>query len=498
MLPSPARRTNRAVTVVGLVLALAMGALEATVVSTAMPSVVGDLGGIHLYAWVTTAYLLTVSVTVPLYGKLADVYGRKPVLLFGIAVFLLGSAASGAASSMTQLIAFRAVQGLGAGAMQPIALTVVGDIFDLEERARIQGVFGAAWGLFGMSGPALGGFFVKHLSWRWVFYINLPFGLASMLILVLALHEQVERRPRRLDVAGAVLLAAALAALLLVSSRSIAGAAPYLLPAFLVLSAVFFAVEQRAAEPVLPLPLFAQRLIGTASATGAIIGGAMLATVTYVPLFVQGVLRGDPTQAGSAFTPMLVGWPIASTLGGRMLPRVGFRPLIRAGLALTTIAGVFLALYGERGGVRVLQAATGVFGVGMGLSNTALLIAVQTSVAWEQRGVATASTMFFRNIGGALAVSAMGGLLNAVLLGTPGVDADLASRVFSPEGLKSLARADLDRVSGALATGIGYVFWIVAGIALTAFVTSLWFPYLPTAPRKPRDAEAEVELSMDG
>lgn len=477
----PARRTHRALTVTGLVLALAMGALEATVVSTAMPSVVGDLGGIELYAWVTTAYLLTSSVTVPIYGKLADVYGRKPVLLFGIAVFLLGSALSGVSRTMTQLIVFRAIQGLGAGSMQPVAMTVVGDIFDIEERARIQGVFGAAWGLFGMTGPAIGGFFVQHLTWRWVFYMNLPFGLAAALLVITSLHEDVKRRPHKLDLAGAALLMIGLTALLLATSRAVPGLASWAGPIALILLAAFLFVEREASEPILPLPLFARPVMLYSSLAGAIVGGAMLASTTFIPLFVQAVLHGSPTQAGAAFAPMLVGWPLASTLSGRLIPRVGFRPLIRLGLGLTALAGLALPLLGARYGLVGLQVITGVFGVGMGLSNTALVIAVQTSVGWEQRGIATASTMFFRTIGGALAVSGMGGVLNAVLAETPGVSHELASRVLSAEGMRGIDPALLARVSGALDRGIGIIFWLIAASAAAAFLASLWFPKVPLA-----------------
>lgn len=458
-----------------------MGALEATIVSTAMPSVVGDLGGIELYAWVTTAYLVTSSITVPIYGKLADVYGRKPVLLFGIAVFLLGSAASGMASTMTQLIAFRALQGLGAGSMQPVAITVTGDIFDVSERARIQGVFGALWGLFGMIGPAIGGYCVKHLSWRWVFYLNLPFGVAAGAILIYALHEQIERRPHKLDIAGALLLITGLSALLLATSRAVPGLATWAAPLSIALLVAFVAVERRAAEPILPLDLFARPVMRTTALSGAIVGGAMLAITTYIPLFVQGVLRGDPTQAGTAFTPMVVGWPVASTLAGRLIPRVGFRPLIRLGFAITALAGVGLALFGEKHGLLGLQISTGLFGVGMGLANTALVIAVQSSVGWEQRGIATGSTMFFRTVGGALAVSGMGGVLNAVLLSDPKISHELASRVLSPEGVRGLEPELLARVADALGKGIGWIFWLTAACAVTAFVTSLWFPHA-TAP----------------
>ncbi len=479
------RRTNRALTVVGLILALAMGALEGTVVSTAMPTVIGDLGGIHYYAWVTGAYLLASSVTVPIYGKLADIYGRKPILLFGIAMFLFGSAASGAATSMGQLIVFRAIQGLGAGSMQPMAITVVGDIFDLEERAKMQGVFGAAWGIFGLTGPMIGGLLVHHLSWRWVFYINLPFGLAGILLIVTQLHERVEKKVHTLDFLGAGLLAGAVVALLLAASRL--GAQTTLLCGAIALALLvgFLAVERTAKEPVVPLPLFARPVMAVSSLTGAVIGGAMIATLTYVPLFVQGVLHGTPTQAGTAITPMVITWPVASAVAGRLIPKLGFRPLIRSGLGCTAAAGLALALFGQTHGLGGLRVITGAFGVGMGFANTALLIAVQTSVTWEQRGIATASTMFFRTIGGTLAVGVMGGVINASLMADASIPEDAASRVLSREGAASLSPELFARLGDALSRGLGTVFWIIAGMGLVAFAASLWFPHIPTHARAP-------------
>ena len=476
------RSTNRALTVVGLILALAMGALEGTVVSTAMPTVIGDLGGIHAYAWVANAYLLASSVTVPIYGKLSDIYGRKPILLFGIAMFLFGSAASGAAQSMAQLIVFRAIQGLGAGAMQPMAITVVGDIFDLEERSKMQGVFGAAWGLFGLIGPMVGGLIVHHLSWRWVFYINLPFGLAAMALVLTQLHERIEKKPHTLDFLGAGLLTGTVVAVLLATSRL--GARTTALCALLSLGLLvaFVRVERRAAEPMLPLSLFARPVMAVSSLIGAMIGGAMIATLTYVPLFVQGVLHDTPTAAGTAITPMVIGWPIASAVAGRLIPRVGFRPLIRFGLAITAAAGVLLALTGEAHGLLGLRLCTAAFGVGMGFANTALLIAVQTSVTWDQRGIATASTMFFRTIGGTLAVGVMGGVINASLMADASIPEDAASHVLSREGPASLAPDLVARLGEALASGLGTVFWIIAGMGALAFVTSLWFPHVPTHP----------------
>src|SRR5438067_3162081 len=409
-----------------------MAAMEMTVVSTAMPTVVGDLGGIHLYSWVFTAYLLTSTVTVPLYGKLADLYGRKPVLLGGIALFLVGSMASGLAQGIGALIAFRALQGLGAGAMQPTTLTIVGDIYNLEERARMQGVFGAVWGVAGLIGPLLGGIIVKYLSWRWVFFINVPAGIAAAALLVVPLHENVEHRRHSLDLAGAGVLTLGLAALLFGTHGGVASAIG--LPLAAVSLFAFFAIEKRAPEPVVPLDLFRQPVIGVATLAGALVGAGMISMVTYVPLYVQGVLGGSPTQAGSAITPMVIGWPIASAISGRALPRVGYRPLIHSGLAISAVAAIALALFLRPGAsIHTPQAASALFGVGLGLANTALLIAVQTSVEWRQRGVATASTMFARTIGGTLAVGALGAILSAALLRGGSVASDAADRLLGPE-----------------------------------------------------------------
>src|SRR5690349_16049990 len=263
-------KTNRPLTVASLILSLSMAAMEMTVVSTAMPTVVGDLGGIHYYSWVFTAYLLTSTVTVPMYGKLADLYGRKPVLLLGIAIFLVGSMASGLSTSVGALIAFRALQGLGAGAMQPTALTIVGDIYSLEERARMQGLFGAVWGVAGLVGPLLGGIIVKYLSWRWVFFINVPAGIAAAALLVVALHENVEHRRHSLDWAGSALLTFGLTALLIGVQGGRASAAG--LPLAAVSLGIFFFVERRAPEPVLPLDLFRQRVMAVATTSGALVG----------------------------------------------------------------------------------------------------------------------------------------------------------------------------------------------------------------------------------
>ncbi len=485
------KRTHRPLTVVALLLGMFLAAMEMTVVSTAMPTAVGDLGGIDLYAWAFAAYMLTTTVTVPVHGKLADLYGRKPVLLAGLAVFLAGSLACGLAGTMGALIAFRAVQGVGAGAIQPIALTIVGDLFDVQERARWQGVFGAVWGIAGLVGPLLGGALVHYLSWRWVFWVNLPLGLGCAGVLSLAYHERVERHAHDLDLAGAALLGATVL-LALLGSRSAAWAAVSL-PLSAAGLALFLRVERRASEPLLPLDLFATRVMAVSSAASALMGAAMIAMVTYVPLHVQSVLGASPTAAGSAIAPMAIGWPIASTLSGRVLRRTGFRPLVRGGLLLTAAAAAGIALLLRPGAsLGLARALTFAYGVGLGLANTPLIIAVQTSVPWNRRGVATASTMFFRTIGGTLAVGFLGGVLAAVL-GRAGAPAGAVERMLGPE--RALVDpALLRRVSGALQAGMTSIFWAVFVIAVLAFAVSLLFPVLAM----PASAERQAEASTKG
>jgi len=476
------KTTHRGLTVVALLLGIFLSAMEMTVVSTAMPTAVGELGGLHLYAWAFAAYMLTATVTVPIHGKLADLHGRKPVMLAGLALFLTGSLLCGQARSMEALIAFRAVQGLGAGAIQPVALTVVGDLFDVKERARWQGVFGAVWGVAGLVGPLLGGALVRYLSWRWVFYVNLPPGLGCAAVLAANYHEQVERHEHRLDVAGAVLLGGAVTAVLL-AARSVAVAA-WAAPAGLAALALFLAVERRAAEPLLPLDLFRQRVIAVGSASGALVGAAMFGVVTFVPLHVQSVLGGVATAAGGAIAPMAIGWPIASTLSGRLLARVGYRPLITGGLALTVLAALALAIALRPGtGLVTVGALTALYGLGLGFANTPLVIAIQTSVPWNRRGVATAATMFFRTIGGTVSVGILGGVL-AASLRAAGIPPGTADALLGAERAR-LEPAVLAGAAGALQVGMTRTLGAVCALAAASFLVSLAFPAVPVGDTRP-------------
>jgi EmrB/QacA subfamily drug resistance transporter len=453
-----------------------MAAMELTVVSTAMPTVIAELGGAARYAWVFTAYMLASTVTVPMYGKLADLYGRKPVLLAALSLFLLGSMASGQARSMNSLIVYRSIQGIGAGGVQPMAVTIVGDIFEVEERAKMQGLFGAVWAIAGLIGPLLGGFIVATVSWRWVFYLNVPFGIASAVVLSRSFVENVTRKSHRLDVAGAATLALAVIALLLGADgtlpRGVLVASP-------VLFALFVVVERRATEPILPLALFAEPALATSCAVSALAGAAMLGYVTFLPLFVQGVLAGTPTAAGSSIAPMAVAWPISSALCGRLIGRLGFRTPVRIGMVLVSLSGLALVAFLTASDTSLgsLRLAAMGFGLGMGFTNTALVIAIQASVAHEQRGVATASTMFFRNIGSTVGVGVMGGVLAHALLSTANAAGGVAliGRMMGPE--RRLLSADVLRsISGDLAHGLRGVAWTIAGVSACGMVVAWFFP----------------------
>src|SRR5512133_743776 len=474
------RQTSRPLTVVALLLGLFLAAMEMTVVSTAMPTVVAELGGLALYAWAFAAYMLATTVTVPMWGKLADLRGRKPVLLAGIALFLLGSLSCGQAGSMGALIAWRAVQGLGAGAVQPVTFTIGGDLFDVHERGRMQGLFGAVWGVAGLVGPIVGGAIVHSVGWRWIFWVNLPFGLASAAVLAVAYHERPERHAHRLDVGGAALLAAAaVAALLAARSR---GSGLVAIPVALAATAAFLLVERRAREPLLPLDLFSQRVMAVSSAAGALMGAAMLSTVTYVPLWVQSVLGLPPTSAGAAIAPMAFGWPIASAISGRLVTRLGYRRLLLAGFALSAVAAVLLATALRPGAsLHTVQLLVALYGAGLGTSNPPLMIAIQTSVPWNRRGVATASTMFFRTIGGTLAVGLLGGVLANALTGT-GADPAFVEKLLGPERV-ALDPAAVAAVSGTLQGAMSTVFWTGAVIAVAAFAVALSFPHVAIVPR---------------
>jgi EmrB/QacA subfamily drug resistance transporter len=455
-----------------------LAALEATVVGTAMPTIVAALGGLAHYSWVFSAYLLTSTVTVPIWGKLSDLFGRRPMFQIGIAIFVLGSAACGFAHSMTFLIVARAVQGLGAGALVPLAMTIIGDIFTLAERAKMQGLFSGVWGLSSVVGPLLGGFITDQLSWRWVFYINLPVGIAAALIIGFALVEQKREERPKIDYAGAFVLTAAVSILLLILAE---GATPralltprmLALIAFIVVLFVWFVrIERRAPDPVVPFELFRNRVITVSIVVGFLAGIAMFASITFVPLLAQGVLGATATQAGSLLTPLLLSWVLSSIVGGRLLIKLGSRPLVLAGLVFM-IGGFFaLAAFHRTTPHWILIVDLVFIGCGLGLVMLTLLIAAQHSVTRDQLGITTSLNQFSRSIGGALGVALLGAVLAS---GLSAFSAD-PNALVNPEARAHMPPAALLAMQDALEGTLQNIFLVSAIVVVIAFGVALTLP----------------------
>jgi EmrB/QacA subfamily drug resistance transporter len=381
-----------------------------------MPRVVESLGGVHIYSWVFSGFLLTSTVTMPLWGRLSDLLGRRPIYLTGLAVFLAGSALSGAAQNMGQLIAFRMVQGLGAGSLLTLGMTIVGELFGLEQRAKMQGYVSGVWGVASLLGPLLGGLLTDHVSWRWVFYINLPFGAVAALLLRGALPEG-QRRPHRLDYPGVASFSVGVSALLIgIMEAGRVGrwtGLDVLLPLGIAVAALagFVAIERRASEPIVPLRLFRYRMVAAASLNGLLSGMAMFGAISFVPLFLQHVSGMSATAAGFVLTPFVLGWVAMSIISARLALRLGYRILVVSGMTCLAVAFLLLGRWapGLTQAVAMRDALVG--GIGMGLTFVPMLIAVQSAVPRADLGAATSMTQFCRTIGGAVGLSVMGAVM---------------------------------------------------------------------------------------
>jgi EmrB/QacA subfamily drug resistance transporter len=505
-------RRRLAVTL-GVITGMFLAALEATVVGTAMPTVIASLGGLSHYSWVFSAYLITSTVTVPVWGKLSDLYGRRLFFQLGIAVFLLGSVLSGMANTMTQLIVFRAVQGLGAGALVPLGMTIIGDVYTVEERARMQAFFSGVWGISSVVGPVAGGFITDQLSWRWVFYINVPFGILAALIMQLALKEPRRHGRPSIDYAGAALLMASITLLMLALVEGGATLSEFasarnliLLPVAAGLAALFLYVERRAPDPIVPLGLFRNRVVSVSVAAGFLAGVAMFGAISFVPLFAQGALGSTATEAGSLLTPLMLSWVGLSIVGGRLLLKVGYRPTTLAGLFILTLGFALLSSY-QRTTPRVwLYLDLILIGAGLGLTMLTLLIAVQQSVGRAQLGIATSLNQFSRSIGGAVGVAIMGAVLSAGLAShlqkvartgagplTPERAAELASNpnaLIEPQARAALPPEVLDELQEAMASAIHKVFWTGTALAGLALLVAFRLPRRGDSAVAPPDEES--------
>ena len=471
---------NRIILVtVGIMLSLFLASMESTVVSTAMPTIVGQLGGLEHFSWVFSAYMLTSTTTVPLYGKLSDLYGRRKLYAVAMVLFLIGCVLSGQANTMTQLIFARGLQGVGAGGIMPLAFILIGEMFTLEQRAKMQGLFSGVWGVSSIVGPLLGGFLVDQLSWRWVFYINIIPGVLAAALVVLAWKDQIHGHGKPIvDYAGAGLLTAGVISLLLGLMEYGTSASWMLIAAAIVLFVILVWVENRAADPILPLHLFREKLFVIAITHGVLTGWAMFGSISFIPLFVQSVLGTSATQAGITISPMLLGWVGASIIGTRLLLKVGYRRLAILGTSSLVVGAFLMSRVDANVNQYVLMAFVTLMGIGMGFSIPPFLIAVQTTVERRYLGTATSTMQFSRSIGGTLGVSVMGAALSARLisnLSASGLDLGLVTQLLNPApGVETVID---DSVRVAVADAISLVFMIAFVAAALGLLSTFFSPH---------------------
>jgi EmrB/QacA subfamily drug resistance transporter len=416
--------THRQVLVIfsGLMLGMLLAALDATVVATALPTIVGELGGVDHISWVITAYLLTTTISTPLYGKLGDLYGRKTLFQVAIVVFVIGSVLSGLAGSLDQLIAFRAVQGLGAGGLIVLGQAIIADIVSPRERGRYQGLFGAFFGGASVAGPLIGGFFTDQLTWRWVFYVNVPLGVLALVVTASVLPTSIRRPSVRIDVAGAALLTGAVTSIILVTTwagTEYEWGSPVILvliAAAVLLTALFVRVELRAPEPLLPLRLFRFRTFALSSGIGLVLGVAMYGALNYIPLFLQTVNGVSATNSGLLLTPLMLGMIVASVVAGNFVSRTGrYRIFPVMGTVLITVGIMLFGTLDGSSGRLQSGAYMVVVGVGLGLTMQIIVLATQNEVPRAHLGVATSAVNFFRSIGGSLGVAIVGAVFSSRL-----------------------------------------------------------------------------------
>ncbi len=480
--------------IVSLMLGMFLSALDQTIVSTALPTIAGDLHGLDHLSWVVTAYLITSTISLPLWGKFGDLWGRKGFYQLSVVIFLAGSALSGLSQNMAELIAFRAIQGLGAGGLMVGSQAIVGDVIPPRERGRYMGFFGAVFGLSSVLGPLAGGWLTQHASWRWIFYINLPIGIVALMVIAAGLHVPKHRVAHRIDWWGSAVLSAAVVGLILITTwggtqyswRS----APIVVLAILsaTLLIVFIPIERRAREPIIPMGLFSNRTFSAASSVGFVIGFAMFGAIVYLPLYLQVVHGSSPTRSGLELLPMVVGMLITFILSGQLVSRTGrYKVFPIVGTAITALGLVLLSHLGTVTPYTTTAFDMFVTGFGMGLVMQVLVVAVQNAVPHGQLGTATATATFFRSIGGAFGVSILGSVFDSRLLSVLFAHTTLAQRRLLSAGSLSANPAQISRlptpertlVIHAFNAALERVFLVAAPIALVAFALTWLLKEIP-------------------
>ncbi len=468
----------------GLVLAAAliatfMPAVESTIVATAMPTIVGDLGGFRLFSWVFAAYLLAMAVTIPIYGRLADIYGRKRVFFVGTGIFMLGTALCGFSRSMLMLVGFRALQGFGGGAIQPIASTIVGDIYTPAERARVQGYISSVFGISAVVGPALGAFLVQHVHWSVVFWLNLPIGVVGIAMFAIFLPERIERREHRIDYLGGVLLVIGIGALMLALVQAVslgAGGIAALVVLGAAALALLFAYERRVAEPMLPFPLWRRRVVAISNIAGFGASATMMAVTALLPTYIQGVMGLGPGDVGFAVGATSVTWMFASFAAGRLMIRTSFRvTAMVGGAALVAGALVLLSLAPDSGSLWPVAGAA-LIGIAMGFGNTTFLVAIQATVEWHERGVGTSSQMFMRMLGQSVGAALLGAVVNFGVHQRLPEAGDAVNKLLDPALRQSLGAGLVARLGDAVGWASHRAFLVAVLVAALTWAATLGFP----------------------
>ncbi len=482
---------HRRLVLAACMLAMFMAAIEVTIVATAMPTIIGELGGFSLLGWVFAVYLLTQAISVPIYGRLADLYGCRRMFFIGTLIFLLGSVLCGVAPSMLWLILFRALQGLGGGAIMPIASTIIAHIYSPVERSKVQGYLSSVWGISAIVGPLLGAFIVQHFSWALVFWINVPIGIVAMLMLGRYLPAAEKGHPHQLDLAGTGWLTLAVSALLLalLQAEALGVAMLPLLAVALAAGVMLVRRERRAPEPLFPLALWQSRVIVAGNIGGLIMGAVLMGISAFLPTFVQGVLGGTPLEAGTTLALVSIGWPLASTLSGRLMLATSYRVTALCGALLLIAGSLILLLVAPGQTLWWARLAAFTVGAGMGLSNTTYLVSVQNAAEANIRGIATASTMFSRLIGSALGTAILGATLNLNLQQRlPGVN-DPVQQLMDGAQRTALGSDRLQWLTEQVAVSLHWVFVAAAVMAVLTLV-SVWL-----MPGRQRPVEPEAEGS---
>jgi EmrB/QacA subfamily drug resistance transporter len=496
---------------VGLMLAMLMASLDQTIVSTALPTIVGELGGLQHLSWVVTAYLLASTVSTPLYGKLGDLYGRKGVFQVAIVLFLIGSVLCGVAQNMTMLIAFRGIQGLGGGGLMVGAQAIIADVVSPRERGRYQGYFGAVFGASSVAGPLIGGFFTDHLSWRWVFYVNVPLGILALFVTTVVLRLPAGRVEHSIDYWGAAFLTAGVSCLVLLTTwggTEYGWASPEIIGLGIITVVslgLFVLAESRAAEPIIPLHLFRKRVFTVASAVGFILGLALFGTITYLPLFLQLVTGASATNSGLLLLPLMAGLLTSSIASGQVISRTGrYRVFPIVGTALMCAGMLLLSRLDATTSQGTISLDMVVLGLGLGLVMQVLVLAVQSSVERGDLGVATSAATFFRSVGGSVGTAIFGAVFANRLSGN--LAHDLPPQALgkiggtlsgSPAALRALPEAMRSGYLTAFADAVATVFLVGLPIAALAFLLSLVLPEVPLRGRQdPAQAARQVGVGL--